>query len=115
MFQDVDHALSQRVLPAMPEGLADRILLQAAHTRQKTARPASWTHKIQDFLDDFAGMIFLPKPAYAVFALVVLGLGIGIFASHSGSFAENALPTVTPYELASFMVIEDRFVAGEWI
>jgi len=115
-FDTLDNILLQRQIPEIPEGLAQRIIIQAQQKQAKArVRKPAAQNIWQTFLDHVQTILFLPKPVYLVIVFLGLGLWIGVLGSNAESLADTVLPSMTPYELASFMTIEDRFVAGEWL
>ncbi len=108
MFDDLDEILNKRKTPEVPEHLSARIIAAAA--RQSKGVTLSGSDFVQDILSQIQ-MLF-PRPAYAfaVLALFIFGALIGASDNPFGF-----LPGVTTDDLASFMMIEDGFVAGEWV
>ena len=110
MFDELDQLLKTRKTPEVPEYLSARIIAAAARQTQAVSRPVFEIAK--EFWEGVRARFTLPRPAYAfaVLALFVFGALIGSSADPLGF-----LPGVTTDDLASFMLIEDGFVVGEWV
>ncbi len=116
LFGDMAKILVQRRTPAPPDDLSTRIIRNAlAQTRPARKELSGLWTEFQAFWEELGSMLFLPKPAIAFASLLVLGIAISFWTRHVDSIAQTVLPNMTPYDLASFMIIEDRFVAGEWL
>ncbi len=116
LFDDLAQALSQRKVPAPPADLSTRIIARAQSKPRKASGPLTrFLSDFQSVWEELGHMLFLPKPGFALVLLLTLGLAISFWTRDVDSIAQTVLPNMTPYDLASFMIIEDRFVAGEWL
>lgn len=110
MFDDLDQFLKTRKKPEVPKDLNARIIAAAARVPRAGAVHAQFD--FNSILEELRTFFALPRPAYALaaLALLIVGAMIGASADLSG-----VLPGLTTGDLASFMLIEDGFVAGEWV
>lgn len=106
IFDNLDDLLWMRRAPESSPDLGERIVAAAARRRQ---RPGFF-HFCSEFLSEFAGMLAIPRPAFALAVFLLLGLSTGLFVDRV-----SVLPGLMPEDLAMFMTIDDRFVAGEWL
>ncbi len=111
MFDDLDQLLKTRKKPEVSAHLSAQIIAAAARERPAVKIPA-FVQVAKGFWTDMQAQLTLPRPAYAfaVLALFIFGALIGSSADPIGF-----LPGVTTDDLASFMLIEDGFVVGEWV
>lgn len=104
--EDLGRLLRLRRVPEPSADLAGRIVAAAAHRGQRRGFFAYCA----GFAAEFASMLAVPRPAFALAVFLLIGLSTGIFADNV-----SVLPGMTPEDLATFMTIDDRFVAGEWL
>lgn len=105
-FEELDILLRRRRVPEPSSDLVARIVAAADQRRQKPG----FFHYFSEFVSEFGAMLAVPKPAFALAAFLLIGLSAGLFVDRF-----SVLPRLTPEDLAMFMTIEDRFVAGEWL
>jgi hypothetical protein len=89
----LDVWLAQRRMPPAPDRLAERIILEAAHTPQRRSTTlAEWLGGL--FAD------FMPRPAYVIVGFLTLGLLLGIgfstgdpqlTAANGGTYLQDSL------------------------
>ena len=111
MFDNLDKLLKTRKTPEAPEGLSARII--AAAVREKQGVSSADTPVWQTLWVEIESLFIVPRPAFAM-AIIVLVLGFGMLLGSSSEESDFAA-TLTPGEVASFMVIEDRFSVGDWV
>ncbi len=111
MFDNLDQLLKTRKKPDVPEYLSARIIAAAARRSRVSADQE--VYGLAAFRADLQAMVRIPISAFAlgVLALFILGAFMGASSGDGVSF----LPGITADELASFMMINDGFVAGEWV
>ena len=115
MFDDLDQLLKIRGKPQVPEYLSARIVAAAARRAQIGAYGE--IYGLAAFWADLKAMVRLPDQAFApAFAFGVLALFmLGAFAGSLSSGDLSVVASLTQEGLASFMMIEDGFIAGEWV
>lgn len=117
-FTDLDAFLLARARPVAPEGLSERIIAAAA--RAEAARPAVRGGGLSAILRRRAAALagaleewlYIPRPAYALAAMLVIGLAMGVYSDY---LDDALLPGVTTNEISTFLSIDDRFVASEFL
>lgn len=106
-FEELDYLLRQRRTEEASSDLCERIVVAAARREQ---RGGASRRSSSGFFAELSAMLAVPKPVFAMAVFLLIGFSAGFFADGFG-----VLPDLTPEDLAGFMVIEDRFVAGEWL
>lgn len=104
MFDELDKILQTRKTPEVPEGLSARIVGAATRHTQLMKD----VYGLEAFWADVQSMFRMPVPVFA--CCVFLVLLAGAFMGASSDFL-----TLASDDFASFMLIEDRFVVGEWV
>jgi hypothetical protein len=115
VYSDLESVLMRRRQPQIPEGLSERIIAAMVRFEEdkKSQAPRASVQRIWSALiRDFSEMLYIPRPAYVFATLLVMGISVGTYSDYIGS---SFLPGVTTDELSSFMKIEDRFVASEFL
>ena len=114
MFEGLDAVLARRRSPIIPEGLSERII--AASFRVQPEREAvgkgCWRKAIGSFFDELADFVAVPRPAYVMALMLVLGLSMGLYSDYLDT---SFLPGVSTSDLSTFMRIDDRFVAYDFL
>ena len=112
MSDELDIILSRRQVPKVPEGLNARIIAAAARHQQGVGLSQSYNvNGVGDLLNVWLGSFSQPAYAYgAVVCLLVAGFMLG--AGLEGSADYEAL---NAQNFASFMAVEEQYVAEEWI
>lgn len=126
-LNELDKILKTRREVQPPEGLNTRILAAARHVPQErglrggvadfargVARGAAQAAVggVQALWVEIQTRFPMPQPALALAAVVVLAIGIMLGMQAEDS---NMLNGLSVGDLATFMVIDDRFVAAEWV
>ncbi len=94
MFEDVDKILMRRAVPEAPFGMADRII--AASLRTEARRRIT----LSDLLQGFADLFVIPQPAYALVAMLLLGVTMGATGQAQAFFADNSDEMASSFALA---------------
>jgi len=100
----------KRKAPDVPSHLSAQIIAAAARMEQGVkSEVKSEGSYLAVLLSDIRAMLVVPRPAYAMAFVLVIGLSLGAMGS-----VESIAPGGATGELSSFMLIEDRFVASEF-
>lgn len=113
-FLDLDILLMRRKNPVMPQGLSERII--AAAVRYESEIYKNYEVSSGGFFNAvthaFSQMLYVPRPAYVLATVLVMGVSLGVYGD---ALSMGLMPGITTDELSSFMRIEDRFVASEFL
>jgi hypothetical protein len=118
-FGALDAVLMRRSAPPVPAGLSERIIA-AAMRAEEAARMApgrlpfygrAWIF-IREFSEEMNEMLAIPRPAYVLAGLMLLSVSAGVYSDY---IATSFIPGVTTDEISTFMSIDDRFVASDFI
>ena len=115
MNRDLDALLMMRKTPAVPAGLSERIIaaaIRADEERRTSGVKAGWRVFWAGIAAELDDMIAIPRPAYALAMLLVVGLSMGTYSDYIDT---SLLPGLTTDDISTFMTIEDRFVANEFL
>ncbi|MCC6597269.1 MAG: hypothetical protein IT559_00570 [Alphaproteobacteria bacterium] len=107
----LDRALRNRHVPQAPVHLAHAIVA-AASTHPQAG--GGLRRAVGGFFAEFGRLFAIPRPVFALAVFLLLGLSAGIFMDTSSMFPA-LMPELMPEDLAGFLTIDDRFVAGEWL
>ena len=114
---DLDKVMASRFVPAAPSGMAARIANAALEVEQEVPgkrRAKGRAVKGGGFIAELGGLFedifYVPRPAYALAVLVVFGFVLGVYGADV-----SAVAALTTQDLSSYMVIDDRFVATEFL
>lgn len=114
-YRELDLFLMRRKRPAVPEGLSERIIAAAMryeaeqHNKVVGAKTDTLWHGL---MRAFGEMLYVPRPAYVIATVLVMGISLGVYGD---ALSAGFMPGITTDELSSFMRIEDRFVASEFL
>jgi hypothetical protein len=115
MNRDLDILLLKRQAPKVPEGLSERIIaaaIRADEERRTAGVKAGWRVFWAGLLAELDDMIAIPRPAYVMAMMLVIGLSMGTYSDYIDN---SFLPSLTTDDISTFMTIEDRFVANEFL
>ena len=99
--KNLEDIMNERYIPAPSSNLAERII-EASLMHQKQGR-SGWDLFWRTFWDAF----LLPKPAYVMAVIFVLGLFMGLYVDFVGAMdAETA---------TSFVFTADGVTEGDWL
>ena len=114
--RDMDLVMKSRFSPVAPAGMAARIMNAAREIEQEKPRLSkeyvfalieAAYGEVSTLIED---ALYIPRPAYALASVIAFGFVLGIYGADISAGA--ALST---QDLSSYMMIEDRFVATEFL
>jgi hypothetical protein len=115
-FNELDALLMKRKAPEVPYGLSERIIAAAMRAdEQKRLKPEGrprFVLFVTEVLKELEEMLAIPRPAYVLAMLLVVGLTIGTYGEYIDT---TFLPGLTTNDISSFMSIDDRFVATDFL
>jgi hypothetical protein len=105
MQDDLDVLLAKRYVPEMRSHLAERIIA--------AAQPRAVREILQgrSIFEVFQELFMIPRPAFALSAILLVGLSVGFSANGLSATYEKA----TPLDLSAFIEVDDGSDAGEWL
>lgn len=119
-FKDLDYILETRKTPDVPEFLSARIIAAARRGEYAGVRggfslggfAGGLIDRVVEVLNGGRMPSFTPQAAWAMAAVVVFAGGAVL---GGGAELSDLVLGYTPGDVASFMMIEDRFVVSEWV
>lgn len=118
MFKDLDAILMTRRTPEVPMGLSERIIAAAARADEQmrmnpeAQKRGRWLTFLKELSTEMEDLLAIPKPALVIASLLVLALSAGTYTEYVNA---SLMPGVTTNDLSTFMSIDDRFVASEFL
>lgn len=117
--RDLDTILQSRYEPHKPLGMEERIMMAARSMPQESgvrSRGARVSQRggalgvfdsIRAVLND---LVAVPHPVAVMAVALVIGFSLGLYGEDF-----STLPSMTTQDISSFMLIEDHFVASEFL
>ena len=100
--QELDRLMQKRSVPEMRSNLAERIIDTAyQQTQQERRKRKSWLHTFND-------IFLIPKPAFVIAALFMIGIAMGMSVDMSDATIQGE--TVSAYFYTAETVTE-----GDWL